>query len=281
MNVAIARTPAGDVADRLTETIAAIDDLSLVDPAAADVLLAVDDGVLRAAVDGDGDTDGDGNADSGADAADDDTNGDADAAADDDTDARPLLRLPATDTDDTPADRSTLLEALAAHSATTVPTMARRVLSVQAGETTTRAVRDCAIVTTDPARISEYRAVTEGTTLTTFRADGVVVATPLGTATYSRAAGGPRLAADTGLAVVPIAPFAMAADHWVVSPPLTLRVERDDDVSVLADGRRVASGGADLTVSVSVAGSITVVDGRRLAERGRNWKNSNESSPQN
>ena len=248
MNVAVAQTPADAVATQLRETVAAIDELSLVDPAAADVLLAVDDAALRAAVDNEPD--------------------------------RPLLLLPASDSDDTPTDRSTLLAHLAAHAATTVPTITRRVLSVQAGDTATRAVRDCAIVTTDPARISEYRAVTEETTLTTFRADGVVVATPLGTATYSRAAGGPRLAPDTGLAVVPIAPFAMTADQWVVSPPLTLRVERDDAVSVLADGRAVASGGADLTVSVSVAGSITIVDRRRLGERGRNWKNSNESSPQ-
>ena len=107
----------------------------------------------------------------------------------------------------------------------------------------------------------------------------VVVATPLGTAGYSRAAGGPRLAPDTGLAVVPIAPFAMTADQWVVRPPLGLRVERDDDVSVFADGNRVTSGGGGLTVSVTVAGAVTVVDCRRLAERGRNWKNSNESSP--
>ena len=247
MNVAIAQPPADAVADQLRETIAAIDGLSRVDPAAADVLLAVDDAALRAAVD--------------------------------DEYNRPLLLLPARDSDDAPADRSALLATLAAH-AMTVPTTSRRVLSVEVGDTTTRAVRDCAVVTTDPARISEYRAVTEATTLTTFRADGVVVATPLGTATYSRAAGGPRLAPDTGLAVVPIAPFAMTADQWVASPPLTLRVERDDAVTVLADGREVASGGADLTVSVSVAGSITVVDRRRLAERGRNWKNSNESSPQ-
>ena len=247
MNIAVAQTPADAVADQLRETVAAIDELSLVDPATADVLLAIDDAALRAAVDSEHD--------------------------------QPLLALPAADSDDTPADRETLLAHLAAH-ATTVPTTSRRVLSVQAGDTATRAVRDCAIVTTDPARISEYRAVTEAATLTTFRADGVVVATPLGTATYSRAAGGPRLTPDTGLAVVPIAPFAMTADQWVVSPPLTLRVERDDAVSVLADGREVASGGADLTVSVSVAGSITVVDRRRLGERGRNWKNSNESSPQ-
>ena len=247
MNVAVAQPPADAVADQLRETIAAIDGLNRVDPTAADVLLAVDDATLRAAVDNEH--------------------------------GRPLLVLPASDSDDAPADRSTVLANLAAH-ATTVPTTSRRVLSVQADDTATRAVRDCAIVTTDPARISEYRVMSEETTLTTFRADGVVVATPLGTATYSRAAGGPRLAPDTGLAVVPIAPFAMTADQWVASPPLTLRVERDDAVTVLADGREVASGGADLTVSVSVAGSIIVVDRRRLAERGRNWKNSNESSPQ-
>ena len=247
MKVAVAQRPEGDGAAQLTETIAAIDGLSLVDRPAADVLLAVDDAALRAAVDG--------------------------------NDDRPLLRLAATDTDDPSADRSTLLSRLGTHSATTLPTIDRRVLSVQVGDTAARAVRDCAIVTTDPARISEYRVVADDATLTAFRADGVVVATPVGTASYSRAAGGPRLAPDTGLAVVPIAPFAMTADQWVVRPPLTLRVERDDDVSVFADGSRVTSGGGGLTVSVTVAGAVTVVDRRRLAEGGRNWKNSNESSP--
>jgi NAD+ kinase len=244
MKVAVAQRPEGDVAAQLTETIAAIDGLSLVDRTAAEVLLAVDDAALRAAID--------------------------------DNNDRPVLRLAATD-EDTSVDRSTLLSRLGTHSATTMPTIDRRVLSVQVGDTAARAVRDCAIVTTDPARISEYRVVADDATLTAFRADGVVVATPVGTASYSRAAGGPRLAPDTGLAVVPIAPFAMTADQWVVRPPLTLRVERDDDVSVFADGNRVTSGGGGLTVSVTVAGAVTVVDRRRLA--GRNWKNSNESSP--
>ena len=246
MKVAVAQQPDGDAASQLTETLAAIDELSLVDRAAADVLLAVDDAALRAAVDSDDD--------------------------------RPLLRLAATD-GETATDRSTLLSRLGTHAATTVPTTNCHVLSVQVGDTASRAVRDCAIVTTDPARISEYRVVADGATLTAFRADGVVVATPVGTAGYSRAAGGPRLAPDTGLAVVPIAPFAMTADQWVVRPPLTLRVERDDDVSVFADGRRVTSGSGGLTVAVSVAGSVAVVDRRRLAAGGRNWKNSNESSP--
>ena len=246
MKVAVAEPPASDATAQLAETIAAIDGLNLVDRAAAEVLLAVDDAALRAAVDNDDD--------------------------------RPLLRLAATDTDDTLADRSTLLSRLGTPSST-VPTTTRSVLSVQVDNTAARAVRDCAIVTTDPARISEYRVVADDATLTAFRADGVVVATPLGTAGYSRAAGGPRLAPDTGLAVVPIAPFAMTADQWVVRPPLGLRVERDDDVSVFADGNRVTSGGGGLTVSVTVAGTITVVDRRRLVERGRNWKNSNESSP--
>jgi NAD+ kinase len=260
MRVAVAQQPHREVADRLTETIAAIDGLSRVDRASADLLLAVDDDALRAAVDSDDD--------------------------------RPRLRLAATagDTPPTPAepspttdgtaptDHAALLSQLSAYSATTVPTTTRSVVSIQVGDTASRAVRDCAIVTTDPARISEYRAVADDATLTAFRADGVVVATPLGTAGYSRGAGGPRLAPDTGLAVVPIAPFAMTAEQWVVSPPLTLRVEREDDVAVFADGRRVTSGGGGLTVAVSLAGSLTVVDRRRLAEHGRNWKNSNESS---
>ena len=147
-----------------------------------------------------------------------------------------------------------------------LPTTSHRPLSLAVGATRATAVYDCTLVTSEPARISEYAVNGDGRPPTTFRADGVVVTTPLGSDGYARAAGGPRLAPGTGLAVVPIAPFATKAETWVCRPPLTLSVERDDDVTVFADGRALETGGAGLTVRLTAGEALSVVDPAALGE---------------
>jgi NAD+ kinase len=112
----------------------------------------------------------------------------------------------------------------------------------------TRALFDLTLVTEEAARISEYTVRSGATRVSRFRADGVVVATPAGSPDYSRAAGGPVMAPETGVvSVAPIAPFATDTDHWVLADDgVLLRVERDEaPVELLADGRaagRVAPG---------------------------------------
>jgi len=70
-----------------------------------------------------------------------------------------------------------------------------------------RAIFDIALMAAEPARISEFAVRTGDDTVSRFRADGVVAATPAGSAGYSRNAGGPVVAHGTGVAsVVPIAP---------------------------------------------------------------------------
>lgn len=108
------------------------------------------------------------------------------------------------------------------------------------GEPADRAVLDVTVVTSEPARISEYEITGAGGWVDTVRADGVVVATPVGSAGYARAAGGPVLAHGTGLSVVPIAPFATRTDTWVLQPPVTVTVTREEeDISLYADAREV------------------------------------------
>lgn len=117
----------------------------------------------------------------------------------------------------------------------------RPLLSVSVdGEPSVRAAFDVTLVTTEPARISEYAVRTADRRVAEFRADGVVVATPAGSREYANDAGGPVLDPATGvLAATPIAPFVTDADDWVLPErDLTLSVERNEgDVSLIVDGR--------------------------------------------
>jgi NAD+ kinase len=123
-----------------------------------------------------------------------------------------------------------------------------------------RAVFDVTLVTSEPARISEYAVVAGDRPVDGFRADGVVVATSLGSAGYASAVGGPVVEVPGALSVVPVSPFETQRDRWVLEPPVRLSVERDDStVSLVADDRVVGEVGAGAPVTVSVAGTFPVV----------------------
>ncbi|ESP89324.1 NAD(+)/NADH kinase [Candidatus Halobonum tyrrellensis] len=137
------------------------------------------------------------------------------------------------------------------------------------GERVARALFDVSLITSEPAGISEYSVRADDRRLDGFRADGVVVATPLGSAGYARATGGPLLEPGTGLAVVPVSPFATRWDARVVDGRVRLRVERDDtEVSLVADDRVVRPVSPAATLDVTPAGSVELLDvGRRFPPR--------------
>ena len=107
------------------------------------------------------------------------------------------------------------------------------------GEHVADALLDATLVTSEPARISEYAVRTRRGTVAQFRADAVVVATPAGSTGYARDAGGPAVEPGTGVvSVVPVAPFATHVDDWILSGPVTLSVERDEGaVALYVDDR--------------------------------------------
>lgn len=132
------------------------------------------------------------------------------------------------------------------------------------GETRGRGLFDAMLVTSEPARISEYAVATEGWS-ERFRADGVVISTPAGSGGYARAVGGPILDPDAAaLCVVPVAAFSLRPTVRVSDADATLAisVERDEgDVSLLVDGRERRRVPARRSVTVRVEGSMeTVVD---------------------
>lgn len=107
------------------------------------------------------------------------------------------------------------------------------------GDRLGRAIFDVALVTDEPARISEYRVSFPSGYETSIRADALVIATPFGSDGYAGAAGGPILEPGTGLSVVPVAPFTTDVESWVVPDEVTLSVERDEEpVSLVVDDDR-------------------------------------------
>lgn len=122
-----------------------------------------------------------------------------------------------------------------------------------------RALCDVMLTTSEPAHISEFTVRFDGDHVARFRADGVVVATPAGSPGYARAADGPVVAPGTGVgSVVPVAPFATAADRWVVPlDGIELVVEREETPVVLqADDRQVGPVEPNETVRLGVDGSL-------------------------
>lgn len=115
----------------------------------------------------------------------------------------------------------------------------RPTLAVDAPGVSGRALADVTLVTTEAAKISEFQVEAGERTVGSVRADGVVTATPTGSRGYATDAGGPRLEPDvSGVAVVPISPFRVDRTNWVVAPPLSVTVARDETgVELHVDGR--------------------------------------------
>jgi NAD+ kinase len=133
------------------------------------------------------------------------------------------------------------------------------------GDHVGRALVDVTLMTSAPARISEYAVRASDRTVDSFRADGVVVATPFGSDGYAAAAGGAVVDADTGLSVVPVAPFSTQTDVWVLDPAVQLSVEREGDVSLYLDGVRCREVGKGADVVVARVASVEFLT---LADRG-------------
>lgn len=154
------------------------------------------------------------------------------------------------------------------------------VLSVESDEGSHRAAFDVGFVTDEPARISEYAVELGDRREAVFRADGVVVTTPLGSDRYANAVGGPLLEAGSGIGVVPIAPFTTRSDAWVVPDGVTVSVRRDaESVSVLVDGDRRGTVTPGRPVRIEVVDRVGTlrIPGRLPTKPSTDRKGSNNS----
>ncbi len=93
-------------------------------------------------------------------------------------------------------------------------------------------LNDAVISRGDLARLIDINLFCEGRTVTTTRADGMIVSTPTGSTAYSMAAGGPVVSPDNSCFIVtPICPHSLVNRSIVFSSDKELELSVTNDVS--------------------------------------------------
>lgn len=145
----------------------------------------------------------------------------------------------------------------------------RPLVRVETGDLSGHALFDVSLMTAEQASISEFTietlafdAVGVDEPVAQVRADGVVVATPVGSRGYTHATGGPVVVPGSDiLSVVPVSPFATDPDHWVLPlSGLSLTVERDGvEITVSIDGHALCTVAPGTTVCLVRDGGLSLV----------------------
>ena len=138
--------------------------------------------------------------------------------------------------------------------------VAHPVLTVDEAGDRRFAAADVAFVTGEPARISEYGIAFADGESASVRADGAVIATPLGSDGYASAAGGPLVSPGGGLAVVPVAPFTTRPDTWVATGGVRVTVKREEEpVAMVVDGTPRGTVEPHRAVRIEVAATVDLL----------------------
>ncbi|MDT8307349.1 MAG: NAD(+)/NADH kinase [Anaerolineae bacterium] len=103
------------------------------------------------------------------------------------------------------------------------------------------ALNDVVVSRGSQARVLRLHLYVDNDLVTTYTADGLIVATPTGSTAYAMAAGGPLLPPQLlNLLVVPVAPH-LSLDRAVIlheKAVVTIQVEMDHEASMAADGQQ-------------------------------------------
>jgi NAD+ kinase len=91
------------------------------------------------------------------------------------------------------------------------------------------------------ARLANIQTYINGHYLTTYKSDGLIVATPTGSTAYSLAAGGPIVhPAVSGMVMTPICPFTLTNRPLIVPDTVTIEIrlaKQSSDIMVTFDGQ--------------------------------------------
>lgn len=149
-----------------------------------------------------------------------------------------------------PSSVEATVDALAAGEYTTVPRMG---VSVQLGDRKERGVNDVVVEKIDSLRLVHLEVEIDGDPFVTYRADGLIVATPTGSTAYNFSAGGPLVDHSiSALLMTPVASHSLFSRTMVLSPDSVIRVtvRRERPVRVSVDKVGVGEGGEDSVIEI-------------------------------
>ena len=102
------------------------------------------------------------------------------------------------------------------------------------------------------ARLASIATYINGSYLTTFKADGLIIATPTGSTAYSLAAGGPVIHPEVpGIIISPICPFTLTNRPLIVPDSIEIKLKLEkgaSDIMLTFDGQE----GLDITDKDSI-----------------------------
>jgi NAD+ kinase len=127
------------------------------------------------------------------------------------------------------------------------------VVSVESGATSGVAVNDVVVEKVISQRIIQVSVSVNDRPLATYRTDGMIVASPLGSTAYSLSSGGPIVDPSLdALILTPIAPHSLLTRPVVLAPDavVTIAVDVDRPARVNVDGRElcIVAPGENVTV---------------------------------
>ncbi len=121
-----------------------------------------------------------------------------------------------------------------------------RVRVIRQGKTIYRAhgLNDTVVTATGISKVVTLKLFLNDTHLGTFRADGIICATPTGSTAYSMAAGGPIVDSEMeALIVTPISPFTLSNRPLVISGDDIIRIEvlahQRTEMNLTVDGQEM------------------------------------------
>jgi len=117
-----------------------------------------------------------------------------------------------------------------------------------------RALNDVVITNGSLARIVSFAVTVDGLPLASYRADGIIVATPTGSTAYSLSAGGPVVEPNVqALLLSPISPHTLSNRPVVLRPEAVLRIAvggTENDAILTIDGQEsIKLAGGDVLVA--------------------------------
>lgn len=153
-------------------------------------------------------------------------------------------------TETEPDELDAVMKALADGDYVTVPRMG---ITATLGGATASGLNDVVVEKIDTLRLVHLQVEVDGEPFVTYRADGLIVATPTGSTAYSFSAGGPIIDHSLeALLVTPVASHSLFARTIILSPQASIRVSvrRRRPVRVSVDKVTLGETGDDGVVEI-------------------------------